>query len=223
MACEGAPHCSSSNPFTTFTTCSAPFPATPFPIFLPHIYLLSSTQNKDDRPLRRLFANTPARLFISHPSRHRPTTHLLHQTKLSFFFFFFFPFFRFNLNRCRTTARPSHARRPLRCPRPSRLVVPMHRSSVLSTHASCAHSLPPPLPPGSTTRWVFFYFIFIFLTRTVAGQWRPQPRRPPHAHAGAPARLPLPYPRGAPAPAAAQTVTAPTPSPDRPPPALVAD
>src|SRR6266702_3692266 len=123
-------------------------------------------------------------------SRRRPTTHLLHQTKLSFFFLFFLPFFRFNLNRCRTTARPSHARRPLRYPRPSRLVVPMHRSSVLSTHASCAHSLPPPLPPRSTTRWVFFYFIFIFLTRTVAGQWRPQPRRPPHAHAGAPARLP---------------------------------
>ena len=124
-------------------------------------------------------------------SRHRPTTHLLHQTKLSFFFLFFFCF---NLNHCRTTACPSHARRPLHCPCSSRLVVPMHRSSVLSTHASRAHSLPPPLPPGSTTRWVFFYFIFIFLTRTVAGQWRPQPRRPLHAHAGAP-RKPLPPPK----------------------------
>src|SRR6266702_1502029 len=82
-------------------------------------------------------------------SRRHPTTHLLHQTKLSFFFLF--PFFCFNLNCCRTTAHPSHACRPLRCPCPSRLVVPMHQSSVLSTHASHAHSLLLPLPPGSTT------------------------------------------------------------------------
>ena len=93
-------------------------------------------------------------------SSRRPTTHLLHQTKLSFFFFFFFPFFCFNLNRCRTTVHPSHARRPLRYPRPSCLVVPMHWSSVLSTHASRAHSRRPyhlaPLLDG-------FFFIFFYL------------------------------------------------------------
>src|SRR6266702_2088575 len=36
----------------------------------------------------------PARLFISHPSHCCPTTHLLHQTKLSFFLFFFFFLFQ---------------------------------------------------------------------------------------------------------------------------------
>ncbi|SRR6266702_840203 len=56
MACEGALHCSSLNPFTTFTTCSAPFPATPLPVILPHIYLLSSTQNKGDWLLRTNWA-----------------------------------------------------------------------------------------------------------------------------------------------------------------------
>src|SRR6266702_4835729 len=64
----------------------------PFPFFLSQIYLLPNTQNKDDRPCRRLFANTPARLFVSHPSRRHPTTHLLHQTKLSFLFLFLFLF-----------------------------------------------------------------------------------------------------------------------------------
>src|SRR6266571_8125502 len=94
----------------------------------------------------------PARLFVSSP----PDYSLAPPNQVEFFFSFSFPLFRFNLNRCRTTARPSHARRPLRCPRPSRLVVSMHRSPVLSTRASRAHSLPPLLPPGSTTRWVFF-------------------------------------------------------------------
>src|SRR6266702_7306988 len=154
----------------------------------------------------------PARLFVSHPSCHCPTIHLLHQTKLRFFFFFSFPFFCFNLNHCRTMAHPSHTCRPLCCPHPSCLMVPMHQSPMLFTHALHAHSLLPPLPPGSTTRWGFF-FLFIFLTQTIAGQWQPQPCHPLHAHIGTPTCLPPHHPQGTQAPAATETVTTLTPSP----------
>src|SRR6266702_1431043 len=102
----------------------------------------------------------PARLFISHPSC-PPTTHLLHQTKLSFFFFFLF-LFSFSTLIFSGQQHVPHAHRPLCCPCPSYLVVPMHQSPMLSTHASHVHSLPPPLPPGSTTRWVFFNFFSLY-------------------------------------------------------------
>src|SRR6266702_4150795 len=107
----------------------------------------------------------PARLFVSPPNYSLAPPNQVEFffsffffLFFFFFFFFFFPFFRFNLNRCRTMARPSHARRPLCCPRPSCLVVPMHWSSVRSTHTLHAHPLTLLLPPGSTTRWVFLFY-----------------------------------------------------------------
>src|SRR6266702_1839541 len=134
----------------------------------------------------------PARLFVSHPSCHCPTIHLLHQTKLRFFFFFSFPFFCFNLNHCRTMAHPSHTCRPLCCPHPSCLMVPMHQSPMLFTHTLHAHSLLPPLPPGSTIRWGFFFSFYIFNSNhcsTMAATTLPSPpctHRHPHLLAPTP-------------------------------------
>src|SRR6266702_4372121 len=83
----------------------------------------------------------------------------------------------------------------------------MHWSSVLSTHVSHAHSLPPPLPPGSTTRWFILFYFYIFnlnCCRTMAATTSPSPSRtcrpplspkrpPPALVAGPmPPQLPLP-------------------------------
>src|SRR6266702_4983906 len=63
----------------------------PFPFFLSHIP--PSQHTKQGRPaMTASLCEHASRLFVSHPSRRHPPTHLLHQTKLSFFFLFLFLF-----------------------------------------------------------------------------------------------------------------------------------
>ncbi len=81
--------CLNSNPFTR-TTCSTPFPPTPFPIFLPHITSLPAHKTRmigHDGVL-------PPTILCEHASQvalapSRCPTHLLHQNKMSFFLFLF--------------------------------------------------------------------------------------------------------------------------------------
>src|SRR6266704_104456 len=88
-----------------YCTCSAPFPPTPFPVFLPHITSLPAHKTRmigHDGVL-------PPTILCEHASQvalapSRGPTHLLHQNKMSFFLFLFsvLSYFLFNPNRCRT-------------------------------------------------------------------------------------------------------------------------
>src|SRR6266702_3004906 len=69
-----------------YCTCSAPFPPTPFPVFLPHITSLPAHKTRMIGHDGVLPLPTPARL-LSYPSC--CPTHLLHQNKMSFFLFLF--------------------------------------------------------------------------------------------------------------------------------------
>ena len=104
----------------SLTTCSAPFPPTPFPIFLPHITSLPAHKTRTighDGVL-------PPTILCEHASQvalipQSPPYSLAPPKQDEFFSF---PFFRFNLNRYRTMAHPSHVCRPLRCPHPTCLM-----------------------------------------------------------------------------------------------------
>ncbi len=120
MACESAPLGPTKELVRirtlSLTTCSAPFPPTPFPVFLPHITSLPAHKTRTighDGVL-------PPTILCEHASQvalvpQSPPYSLAPPKQDEFFSF---PFFRFN----RTMTRPSHARRPLRCSRPTRLV-----------------------------------------------------------------------------------------------------
>src|SRR6266702_120417 len=155
-------------------------------------------------------------------SRRRPTTHLLHQTKLSFFLFFssFFPFQLEPLQDNGASLKRTQATPPP----PSLTPRGTHAPVLCAFHSRFACTLPAAAP----TTWLhyldgFFLFssFYIFNSnrrRTMAATTSPSPPRTRRR----PRSLAPTHPRGAQAPAAAETVTAPTPSPERPPPALVA-
>ena len=120
MACESAPLGPTKEVVRirtlSLTTCSAPFPPTPFPVFLPHITSLPAHKTRTighDGVL-------PPTILCEHASQvalvPQPPPYSLAPPKQDEFFSF--PFFCFN----RTTMRPSHACRPLCCSRPTCLV-----------------------------------------------------------------------------------------------------
>ena len=103
-----------------YCTCSAPLSPTPFPVFLPHITSLPAHKTRTighDGVL-------PPTIFCEHASQvalvPQPPPYSLATPKQDEFFSI--PFFRFNLNRYRTTTCPSHACRPLCCSCPTCLV-----------------------------------------------------------------------------------------------------
>jgi len=120
----------------SLTTCSTPFPPTPFPIFLPHITSLPAYKTRMIGHNGVLPPTNTSQVALIP----QPLPYSLAPPKQDEFFSF--PFFHFNLNRYRTTTRSSHACRPLRCSRPTRLMAHRlfprwhaDRSLVLATHA----------------------------------------------------------------------------------------
>src|SRR6266702_4288710 len=219
MACEGVPHCSSRT--LSLPSLPVPLPSLPLPFpFFCHTYTSfpahkTRTTGHDSVSLRTC---QPGCL-----SCHHPTTHLLHQTKLSFFFLFFLSFFPFQLELLQDNG--ASLTRTQATPLPPSLMPRGTHAPVLCafhSHFTCT------LPATAPTTWLhylagFFLFssFYIFNSncrRTMAATTSPSPpctcRRP--------RSLAPTHPRGAQAPAAAETVTAPTPSPERLPPALVA-
>ncbi|SRR6266702_2216983 len=110
-----------------YCTCSAPFPPTPFPVFLPHITSLPAHKTRTighDSVL-------PPTILCEHASQvaliPQPPPYSLAPSKQDEFFSF--PFFHFN----RTTMRPSHTCRPLCCSHPTCLM-----ARRLFSHACCS-------------------------------------------------------------------------------------
>ena len=91
-------------------------------------------------------------------SRHRPTTHLLHQTKLSFFFLFFSSFFPFQLEPLQDNGASLTCMQATWLP-PSLMPCGTHALVPRAFHSHFVCTLPAATP--TTTRWIFYLFIFL--------------------------------------------------------------
>src|SRR6266702_123870 len=219
MACEGVPHCSSRT--LSLPSLPVPLPSLPLPFpFFCHTYTSFPAHKTRTTGYNGISLRTRQPGCSSHRC---PASHLLHQTKLSFFFLFFLSFFPFQLellqdNGASLTCTQATPLPPSLTPRGTHAPV----LCAFHSHFTCT------LPATAPTTWLhyldgFFLFssFYIFTSnccRTMVATTLPSsPRTHRHPHSLAPT-----HPRGTQAPAATETVTAPTPSPEHLPPALIA-